>query len=98
MPVRIQSRKAMSPPSKDGNGSAQMGGDYDRPEEAPAICMSHRWDHCCWFIQVKGHLAFALFLLTAVCLAPFREDAAKRYLPSTSQPSPLGPEEIRRLW
>ena len=45
-----------------------------------------------WFIQVKGHLAFALFLLTATWLAPFREDAAKRYLP---QPSLLGSEENR---
>ena len=76
-----------------GSGSAQMGGDYDGPEEAPVICMSHRKGHRCWFIRVKGHLAFALFLLTAVWLAPFREDAAKRYLPSTSQPSVLGPEE-----
>ena len=25
-----------------GNGSARMGGDYDRFEEAPVICMSHR--------------------------------------------------------
>ena len=50
--------------------------------------------HCCWFIQVKGHLAFALFLLAAVWLAPFREDAAKRYVP---QPSVLGSEENRGL-
>ena len=41
MPVRIQSHKAMNPPSKDGNGSAQMGGDYERPEEASDSGMSH---------------------------------------------------------
>ncbi|AII49034.1 hypothetical protein KR52_07750 [Synechococcus sp. KORDI-52] len=46
---------------------------------------------------MKGHLAFALFLLAAVWLAPFREDATKRYLPSTSQSSLLGPEENRGL-
>ena len=44
---------------------------------------------------MKGHLAFALFLLTAVWLAPFREDAAKRYQPSTSEPCLLGSEENR---
>ena len=70
-----------------------MDGDYDRPEEAPAIRMSHRCNHRSWFIQVKGHLAFALFFLTASWLAPFREDAAKRYLPSTPQPSLLEPQE-----
>ena len=48
-------------------------------------------------MQVKGHLAFALFLLAAIWLAPFREDAAKRYLPSMSQPSLLEPEENRGL-
>ena len=41
MPVRIQSHEAMNPPSKDGNGSAQVSGDYERPEEALAIRMSH---------------------------------------------------------
>ena len=77
-----------------GNGVVQMAGDYDRSEEALAIWMSHRRGHRCWFTQVKGHLAFALFLLTAIWLAPFREDAAKRYLP---QPSLLGSEENRGL-
>ena len=80
-----------------GNGSAHMGGDHDRPEEAPAIRMSHCWVHRCWFIRVKGHLAFALLFLTAAWFAPFREDAAKRYLPSTPQPSLLAPEENRGL-
>ena len=41
MPVRIQSHKARNPPSKHGNGSAQVGGDYERPEEAMGCCLSH---------------------------------------------------------
>ena len=86
MTVRIQSHKAKNPPSKHGNGSAQVGGDYERPEEAMGCCLSHSEAIVFGFIQVKSHLAFALFLLTAIWLVPFREDAAKRYVPQRSTP------------
>ena len=65
-----------------------MGGDYDRAEQALIIHLSQRWNHRYWFIQVKSHLDFALFLMAAVWLAPFREDATKRYLPPAFLSSP----------
>ena len=48
------------------------------------LCLVH-----CGCAEVTRRLALALLLLAAAWLVPFRDDAAKRYLPGLQQAQPL---------